>query len=579
MSKHLRKLLWIVCFSSLVWACGGEETASNHTPDGDPWIENEDVGEDAPVEDAPAPSCDDEVKNGQETDIDCGGPDCSPCGSGKVCDVARDCTSEVCRQGVCAPPECNDGVLNGQETDVDCGGPDCGGCKSELECDVDDDCLSRNCPDGTCVYDDCDVVTCDSDQSCYRGICYDSCDASMVCDEDSRCYRAQHCAPSDCAQVGCADGESCSQGICYPACSTGEDCEEGTCTEGSCVVPICEDGLQNGEETSVDCGGPDCSPCEGGASCEDDSDCQNQTCLEGACAASCALPWGGSIGHGENVTAYQAATEECGSECESETRTCDNGTLSGSYTEQSCSAPCADCPAETVSWDDCEGEATSVAHQETQTVSNIAADYLGEATYLCEDGVWTFQSGTCLADPTDTNNLLQNPGAETGDISPWTTSGALSFYVHDGSTTTSGGSIGPTEATHWFRSDGASGAHNRGSISQTVDVSSFNMSSGQVEVVYGGDSFATSTRSSPARSTDARYEVEFLDQNGDAIASHDSGRIMSQEQSPEETLDHRTVTDVPSGTTSIRFEAIAIDGTRYTTRHGFDALHLSLQTP
>ena len=28
--------------------------------------------------------------------------------------------------------------------------------------------------------------------------------------------------------------------------------------------PTCTDGIQNGNETGVDCGGPDCAPCSGG---------------------------------------------------------------------------------------------------------------------------------------------------------------------------------------------------------------------------------------------------------------------------------------------------------------------------
>lgn len=52
--------------------------------------------------------------------------------------------------------------------------------------------------------------------------------------------------------------------------------------------------------------------------------------------ASCALPWGGTIAHGSGVTAYQSGSVPCGSSCASQTRTCNNGVLSGSYTNQSC---------------------------------------------------------------------------------------------------------------------------------------------------------------------------------------------------------------------------------------------------
>jgi hypothetical protein len=36
------------------------------------------------------------VKNGTETDIDCGGPTCGGCGDNKVCVAPTDCKSLVC---------------------------------------------------------------------------------------------------------------------------------------------------------------------------------------------------------------------------------------------------------------------------------------------------------------------------------------------------------------------------------------------------------------------------------------------------------------------------------------------------
>ncbi len=59
---------------------------------------------------------------------------------------------------------------------------------------------------------------------------------------------------------------------------------------------------------------------------------------------SCALPWGGTIAHGGTVTAYQEGSVALGSSCVSETRTCSDGTLSGSYNHPSCSVRTgADC--------------------------------------------------------------------------------------------------------------------------------------------------------------------------------------------------------------------------------------------
>ena len=45
-----------------------------------------------------APSCDDETKNGSETDVDCGG-ECEPCGERKLCESNADCETRTCLEG------------------------------------------------------------------------------------------------------------------------------------------------------------------------------------------------------------------------------------------------------------------------------------------------------------------------------------------------------------------------------------------------------------------------------------------------------------------------------------------------
>lgn len=45
-------------------------------------------------------TCSDSVKNGNETDVDCGGT-CSKCSSGKHCLAGSDCTSGICSSGTC----------------------------------------------------------------------------------------------------------------------------------------------------------------------------------------------------------------------------------------------------------------------------------------------------------------------------------------------------------------------------------------------------------------------------------------------------------------------------------------------
>ncbi|MGC4079469.1 MAG: hypothetical protein QM702_21000 [Rubrivivax sp.] len=60
---------------------------------------------DAPADAGPVlPTCSDGAKNGDETDVDCGGAACAACANGKTCAVAPDCVSGICTAGVCKPP-------------------------------------------------------------------------------------------------------------------------------------------------------------------------------------------------------------------------------------------------------------------------------------------------------------------------------------------------------------------------------------------------------------------------------------------------------------------------------------------
>jgi hypothetical protein len=47
-------------------------------------------------------------------------------------------------------PTCSDGIRNGTETDIDCGGS-CRRCADDRTCVAANDCISGTCPDGTCV--------------------------------------------------------------------------------------------------------------------------------------------------------------------------------------------------------------------------------------------------------------------------------------------------------------------------------------------------------------------------------------------------------------------------------------------
>jgi hypothetical protein len=71
------------------------------------------------------PTCEDHVKNGPETGVDCGAPSCPLCPQGEGCRTGENCTSGVCWAGVCEAASCHDAVQNGGELGVDCGSQDC----------------------------------------------------------------------------------------------------------------------------------------------------------------------------------------------------------------------------------------------------------------------------------------------------------------------------------------------------------------------------------------------------------------------------------------------------------------------
>ena len=99
----------------------------------------------------PPAGCSNGMKDGTETDSDCGGSVCPKCANGRTCVFASDCASAYCKDLVCAAPSCTDGAKNGTETDVDCGGTCTARCVDGLSCGAGADCASGICSTGKCV--------------------------------------------------------------------------------------------------------------------------------------------------------------------------------------------------------------------------------------------------------------------------------------------------------------------------------------------------------------------------------------------------------------------------------------------
>ncbi len=221
-----------------------------------------------------APACDDGVKNGDETDVDCGGPTCSVCVNGLACVVGADCLSESCVGGVCAAPTCGDLAKNGAETGVDCGGPDCPGCATGGACASGGDCVSGVCAAGVCADASClDGVKNGGETAVDCGGSCPTCGDGQPCGEGADCASGV-CSGGVCASPSCLDGvknggesaPDCGGGSCPGcgdgvACGSGIDCASGVCAGGLCQAPTCVDGLKNGAETGTDCGGPVCGGC------------------------------------------------------------------------------------------------------------------------------------------------------------------------------------------------------------------------------------------------------------------------------------------------------------------------------
>ena len=77
-------------------------------------------------------------------------------------------------------------------------------------------------------------------------------------------------------------GGSCAPCALGQACQQGSDCQSAVCEGGACApAPACDDGVQNGDESDLDCGGS-CMPCPVGGACQSDDDCVG-TCTDNLC--------------------------------------------------------------------------------------------------------------------------------------------------------------------------------------------------------------------------------------------------------------------------------------------------------
>jgi hypothetical protein len=163
-------------------------------------------------------SCSDKFKNGDETDVDCGGS-CSPCADKLACILPKDCKSTMCENGTCI--SCTDGVKNGGEAGIDCGGVST--------------CLA--CP-GTA----CSVAT-----ECALGFCYDTVCCDKACTDPCKsCNLAGKAGVCSDVPLGYAD----------PACSAATPvCKTGVCVDNQGKSPLGDACVVNSDCFSNNCQG------------------------------------------------------------------------------------------------------------------------------------------------------------------------------------------------------------------------------------------------------------------------------------------------------------------------------------
>ena len=223
---------------------------------------------------------------------------------------------------------------------------------------------------------------------------------------DTPISNAFPCAPLTCTSANASCGttsDGCGGTLDCGACPLGEECG------GAGLPNHCAAASDGGPDADA---GPSCSPgeracvglqtyeCDPSGNWVTDTACST-VCVNGACEDTCPLPWGGTLAHGQSTTAYLNVAETSPTTCDDhmETRTCNNGVLSGSYTNPACVQHYRDCPL--------SGYGTLL--HGTQVTSYAAptvpcGSTCTSVTLSCSDGVLSGGSGyhgSCAVDSCD----------------------------------------------------------------------------------------------------------------------------------------------------------------------------------
>ena len=238
----------------------------------------------------------------------------------EVPDDANACTQDACGDGnathtpagegtPCAAGVCNaTGQCVGCVEDADCGeGTFCQSfnCNSGV-CEVDFTSNNQQLPDAQQVVGDCQELRCDGS----GGVKSVTDNGDEPLDDGNQCTN-EACSqgtpvhPPKQAGVSCNGGVCNGGGVCVECVDSGDCSGSEICTNNMCTCPItcqtlgltcgtttacgqtinCNDGIKNGSETDVDCGGAaGCSvKCALGKTCTSGFNCTSNQCADGVC--------------------------------------------------------------------------------------------------------------------------------------------------------------------------------------------------------------------------------------------------------------------------------------------------------
>lgn len=265
-------------------------------------------------------SCSDNIQNGSETGIDCGGA-CPTLCIGTACTNDAQCKSAHCADGVCCDNGCtttckacnvpgNEGVC----TTLSAGLQDIGVCTGTSVCDGTSGGASCDNLSGKRKNGDPCVANSDCfNSTCSAGLC--RLPIGQPCSDDVQC-RSLHCANNVCA--ACVNNSDCSTAECDIAnsrckapngtpCSVTSDCKSNSVCN-SITTSLCGQfsGACNGDQdcSSYNCVNNSCIMCttaDGGTG--QDPNCASSTCLNGGV---CALPTGAYC-----VGSFDCASQSC----------------------------------------------------------------------------------------------------------------------------------------------------------------------------------------------------------------------------------------------------------------------------